>query len=226
MPADQSTTTSRRVGTLSDRAYKEVRDAILHGDLPTGSVLGETELAHRIGISRTPVRQALGRRLQEGLLEPGPRRQVTVRGFTPEHRAEILVLREAIEGIAIKRACEALEPEDIDYLRLLLIRQRRLARENRQDEFIEVDEELHLKIAEGARLPILLSFLSQLRGFVRVARIGVARPPAVLTQIVDEHERIVDALERRDAESALTALVEHLHKSDYGVGVPEPEPVA
>lgn len=222
MQANKTTSSTRRAGTLSDRAYKDLRDAIMRGDLPTGSVLGETELARRIGISRTPVRQALGRLLQEGLLELGPRRQVIVRGFTPEHRAEILVLREAIEAIAVKRACEAIEPEEIDYLRLLLIRQRRLARENRQDEFIDVDEEFHLKVAEGARLPILLSFLSQLRGFVRVARIGVARPPAVLNQIVDEHERIVDGLERRDADGALTALTEHLHKSDYAVREPEP----
>jgi DNA-binding GntR family transcriptional regulator len=226
MSADQLTTGSRRAGTLSDRAYTEVREAILRGEIPTGSVLGETELAHQIGISRTPVRHALGRLLQEGLLEPGPRRQVIVRGFTPQHRAEIRVLREAIEAIAVTRACEELAPEEIDYLRLLLIRQRRLARENRQDEFIEVDEELHLKIAEGARLPILLSFLSQLRGFVRVARIGVPRSPDVLKQIVDEHERIVDALERRDPDRALTALVEHLHKSDYDVLIPQTEPIS
>lgn len=204
-------------GTLADRAYEQVRDSILRGELPTGTVLAEVELANRVGSSRTPVRQALGRLLQEGLLELGPRRQVIVRGFTPEHRAEIVLLREAFESVAVRRACELMAGEDLDYLRLLLIRQRRVAREDRPDDFLDLDEEFHLQIALAAQLPILYSFLGQLRGFVRVARLGARRPPAAMAQIVDEHERIVDAIERRDADAALAALTAHLEKSDYDV---------
>jgi DNA-binding GntR family transcriptional regulator len=211
-----STTRPPRRGTLADRAYRSVRDAIMRGELPTGSALPETDLARRIGISRTPVRQALGRLLQEGLVEIGPRRQVIVRGFTPQHREEILVLREALESVAVRRACDVIDADDVDYLRLLLIRQRRAARENRHEDFLDLDEEFHLKIADGARLPILYSFLGQLRGFVRVARLGAVRPPAAMAQVVDEHERVVDAIERRDAEAALAALTDHLHRSDYG----------
>jgi DNA-binding GntR family transcriptional regulator len=204
-------------GRLTDRAYHYVREGIMRGDFPTGSVLAEGELARTLGSSRTPVRQALGRLLQEGLLEVGSRRQVTVRGFTPEHRAELLLLREALEGVAVRRACEVMELEDIDYLRLLMIRQRRAAKEGRNDDFLDLDEEFHLKIVEGARLPILYDFLGQLRGFVRVTRLGFRRPPSVLAQVTAEHERIVDALERRDVEAALAALAEHLYKSDYSI---------
>jgi DNA-binding GntR family transcriptional regulator len=153
--------------------------------------------------------------LQEGLLEVGPRRQVIVRGFTPAHRAEILLLREALEAVAVRRACEVMTLEEIDYLRLLLFRQRRAAREGRDDDFLDLDEEFHLKIGEGAQLPILRTFLDQLRGFVRVARIGAKRPPSVLAQVVKEHERLVDALERRDVDAALELLRLHLHRSDY-----------
>ena len=67
------------------------------------------------------------------------------------------------------------------------------------------------------RLPILHALLGQLRGFVRVARLGADRPPSVLAQVSAEHERIVDALERRDAEAALAALIEHLHTSNYAL---------
>jgi DNA-binding GntR family transcriptional regulator len=105
--------------------------------------------------------------------------------------------------------------EEIDYLRLLLFRQRRAAREGRDDDFLDLDEEFHLKIGEGAQLPILRTFLDQLRGFVRVARIGAKRPPSVLAQVVKEHERLVDALERRDVDAALELLRLHLHRSDY-----------
>jgi DNA-binding GntR family transcriptional regulator len=204
-------------GGLTDRAYHYVRKRIMCGDFPTGSVLAEGEIARALGSSRTPVRQALGRLLQEGLLEVGPRRQVTVRGFTSEHRAELLLLREALEGVAVRRACEVMELEDIDYLRVLLIRQRRAAREGRNEDYLDLDEEFHLKIVEGARLPILHDFLGHIRGFVRVTRLGSRRPPSVLAKVTAEHERIVDALERRDVEAALAALVEHLHMSDYSI---------
>lgn len=206
-----------RRGKLTEEAHRYLRDGIMRGEFPTGCVLAETEIARRLGSSRTPVRHALGLLLQEGLLEVGPRRQVIVRGFTPAHRAEILLLREALEAVAVRRACEVMTMEEIDYLRLLLFRQRRAAREGRDDDFLDLDEEFHLKIGEGAQLPILRTFLDQLRGFVRVARIGVRRPPSVLSQVVKEHERLVDALERRDVDKALSVLVRHLHRSDYAI---------
>ena len=204
-----------RRGRLTERAHRYLRDGIMRGEFPTGCVLAETDIARRLGSSRTPVRHALGLLLQEGLLEVGPRRQVIVRGFTPEHRAEILLLREALEAVAVRRACEVMALEDVDYLRLLLIRQRRAAREGRDDDFLDLDEEFHLKIGEGAQLPILRTFLDQLRGFVRVARLGARRSPSVLAQVVKEHEQLVDALERRDVEEALALLRLHLHRSDY-----------
>ncbi len=204
-------------GRLTERAYAFIRDGILRGQRPVGSVLAEVEIADVLGISRTPVRHALGLLLQEGLVEVGSRRQLVVRGFTTEHRAEILILREALEGVGVRRACEVMQIEDIDYLRLLLIRQRRAAEDGREDDFIDLDEEFHLRIAEGARLPILYGLLGQLRGFVRVVRLGSVRPPSVLAQVVSEHEEIVAALERRDPERALEALREHLYKSDYAI---------
>lgn len=204
-------------GRLTERAYQYLRDGIMRGDFPPGSILAEEEIAATLGTSRTPVRQALGLLLQEGFVEVGSRRQVVVRGFTPEHKAEILLLREALEAVAVRRACEVMQLEDIDQLHVLLRRMRRAAEDGREEDFVDLDEEFHLKIAEGAQLPILYSLLGQLRGFVRVARLGSRRPPAVLAQVVAEHEELVDALEQRDAETALNALVEHLHKSDYAI---------
>jgi GntR family transcriptional regulator, rspAB operon transcriptional repressor len=204
-------------GRLSERAYHYLRDGITRGDLAPGSVLAEEDVAATLGTSRTPVRQALGRLLQEGFVEVGSRRQVVVRGFTPEHKAELLILREALESVAVRRACEVMQLEDIDQLHVVLRRMRRAAEDGREEDFVDLDEEFHLEIAEGAQLPILYSLLGQLRGFVRVARLGSRRPPAVLKQVVREHEEIVEALEHRDAATALNALVEHLHKSDYAI---------
>ena len=202
-------------GKLTERAYNHIRDGILRGDLAVGSVLAEGEIAEALGHSRTPVRHALGLLLQEGLVEVGARRQLIVRGFTPEHRAELLTLREALETVAVQHACATMTIDEIDHLRLLLMRQRRAAAAEQEDEFIELDEEFHLRIAEGAGLPILVRFLGQLRGFVRVMRLGTVRHPRHLIQVIAEHEAIVDALEERDEQAAAAALSHHLHTSDY-----------
>ena len=72
-------------------------------------MLAESDLAAELKISRTPVRQALGLLLQEGLVEVGARRQLIVRGFSDEHRREILLLREALEGTAVRHAADVID---------------------------------------------------------------------------------------------------------------------
>jgi DNA-binding GntR family transcriptional regulator len=203
---------------LADTAYTRLRDGILRGDPPPGSILDQRQLAETLDSSRTPVREALRRLLQEGLVELGSRRQVIVRDFTPKHRREIQYLRGALEPVAVRRACEVMEIDDLDQLRLDLMKQLRAARAGSNEEFLDLDERFHLRIADGAQLPILRAFLGQLGGFVRVATLGAKRPPEVLRQIVGEHERIVDAIEARDAGAAVAALEDHLSRADYPSG--------
>jgi DNA-binding GntR family transcriptional regulator len=138
-----------------------------------------------------------------------------VRGFTPDHRREIAELREALEVIAVRHACSVVSDDDLDQLRLLVLRQRRAAAASDQEAFLELDESFHLKIAEAANLPILYGLLSQLRGFVRVARLDVQRPATVLAEVTDEHDSIIDALEVHDADAAVDALLAHLNKKEY-----------
>ena len=206
---------SARRKSLTDRAYEHVRGQILQGLLPVGAVLAEASLAEELGISKTPVRQALQLLRTEGLLEVGPRRQLVVRGFSPAHRNEILRIREALEEIAVETACREMALEQIDLLRLLLLRQKRAADAHDEQEFLRLDEEFHIMIAKQANLPIVARLLEQMRGFARLMRLGQTQPPEHLQDIHVEHTRIVDALEQRDVAAALAALQEHLHHWDY-----------
>lgn len=201
--------------TLAEFAYDRLRGEIVSGDLPVGSVVAEGTVAEKLGISKTPVRQALQSLRRDGLLELGPRRQLIVRGFTGEHRREILDVRIALESLSVRRACERMTIEQIDHLRLLLIQQRRAVDAGDEDRFIELDEQFHLHIAAAAGLPIVERFLNQLRGFVRVMRLGTTRPPGHLQEVLAEHERIVDLLEARRPAPAERALREHLEHADY-----------
>ena len=133
----------RRRPSLTDKAYDHVRGAILHGEIPVGTVLAEATIADTLGISKTPVRQALQLLRTEGLLEVGPRRQLVVRGFTVAHRNEVLRIREALENIAVETACREMSLEDIDMLRLILMRQRRAADAYDEEGFLRLDEAYH-----------------------------------------------------------------------------------
>jgi DNA-binding GntR family transcriptional regulator len=148
----------------SQRAYDYVRSRILSGEFATGVAISDVELAATLGMSKTPIRQALRLLEQEGLLERGPRRQLVVRGFSPEYRQEVLDVREALERIAIRGACRVMPIDEIDLLRVGLLRQRRAAEAGDEAAFIELDEEFHLMIARGAGLQLVYKLLSQLRG--------------------------------------------------------------
>ena len=205
----------RQASTLTQRTYEQMRARIIGGRYPAGTVLGEGRLAADLGVSKTPVRHALNRLRQEGFLVPGPRRQLVVADLSPERRAEIRDVRKALETIAVRTACEVASIDDVDYLRLLLIRQRRAADAHAEDDFIELDEELHLAIAAAAHLPVVERMLTTIKGFVRVMRLGTARSRDHLYNVLAEHEAIVDAIERRDSEAAVAALMLHLERADY-----------
>jgi DNA-binding GntR family transcriptional regulator len=178
-------------------------------------VIAETRLADELGISKTPVRQALQLLRTEGLLETGPRRQLVVRGFSADHRNEVLRVREALEEIAVETACRVMSLDQIDQLQLNLLRQRRAVEANDEEAFLVLDEEFHVRIASGANLPIVAQLLEQMRGFARLMRLGRRQPPEHLQDILVEHARILDAIEKRDVDAALSALHDHLHHWDY-----------
>jgi DNA-binding GntR family transcriptional regulator len=202
-------------GRLSSEAYEQVRSQILHRQLPPGTVLSEAALAASLGMSKTPIRHALLALQQEGLLELGPRRQLLVRGLPGARRQELREVREALEGLAITYACRDISDDDLDLLRTLLRRQRRAAEAGREDEFIELDEELHLTLASRAGLDLVPRLLRQLGGFVRLMQHNTRRDDGYMLRVVSEHDHIVDSVEARDEQAALAALRAHLRTSEY-----------
>ena len=105
--------------------------------------------------------------------------------------------------------------DDLDHLRTLLRRQRRFAEAGEDDDFVDCDEEMHIAISARSGLQLVPQFLNQLRGFVRLMQMRARRDPGHLFRVLEEHVRLVDAIEQRDEEGALAALADHLHTSEY-----------
>lgn len=202
-------------GSRSERAYEHIRTGILRGTRAPGSLVSDAEVAADLGMSNTPVREALKQLEHEGLLERGARRQLFVRELPEGYRDEIIDVREALGAITVRRACRALSPDDVDLLRLSLLKQKRAAETGDEERFSELDEDFHLTLTRLAGLPIVVQFLRQIRGFVRLMRLGTERREGYLLEVLAEHEAIVDAIERRDEEAAVAAFSEHVRTTDY-----------
>ena len=210
-----STSAPAGSGRLAALAYEHLRGEILRQHLRAGTVLNEGSIADTLGMSKTPVRHALHALRHEGLLEAGPRRQLVVRSLSPVQRAELVAVREALERIAVASACQNMGDDDFDHLRTLLRRQRRYAEAGQEDDFVDCDEEMHIAIAKRSGLYLVPQFLGQLRGFVRLMQMTARRDPGHRFQVIEEHIRLVDAIEARDQDEALAALASHLQRSDY-----------
>jgi DNA-binding GntR family transcriptional regulator len=191
-------------------AYAVLRAGIIRRLLPPGTRLVEGDLGEALGISRTPIRSALQSLLEEGLLETGAKRQLFVRELDASERREIRLLREALERVAVVEAATALDVDEIDQLRLLLIKQRRAASASDVERFMDLDDQFHLAIARGARLPLLERFLGQIRAWVRLTGIHALDHGDRLERVLAEHDDIVEALDAGDGERALAALDRHL----------------
>jgi DNA-binding GntR family transcriptional regulator len=208
-------------GRASQRAYDYLRSGIIDGNIKTGTVLAEGDVAERLQISRTPVRQALRLLLQEDLVEVGSRRQIVVRGVSPERRREVFLIRDSLERIAVHEAAERMAIEEIDQLRLLLIRQRRAADAPDAKAFVGLDEEFHQRIAMGGELTVLVKFLAQLRAFTRLMGLHAIAIEGRMDIVLQEHEAIVDALEARDAPKSVEAIVDHLRTTQHALELAE-----
>ena len=199
--------------TKAGRVHEALRAAILSGALAAGEAVDEVATAAEHEVSRTPVREALRALTSEGLLVPGPRRQLRVVDVSPEHRREVTSLRVALETTAAEQACARRTADDVDRLRLLVARQRRAAKGGDALTFLEADEAFHRALAEVAAMPTLMLLLDQLGAFVRLARLGQPSPSRHMLGLTREHDHLLDLLEEGDGDTLAATLAEHIRST-------------
>lgn len=199
--------------TKASRVHDALRAAILSGTLAAGETVDEVATASLHEVSRTPVREALRALTSEGLLVPGPRRQLQVVDVSPEHRLEVTSLRVALETTAAEQACTRRTPDDVDRLRLLVARQRREAKGGDALAFLEADEAFHRALAEVAGMPTLMLLLDQLGAFVRLGRLGQPTPRTHMLALTREHDHLLDLLEDGDGDALAAKLGQHIRST-------------
>jgi GntR family transcriptional regulator of vanillate catabolism len=209
----------RQVDSQSDRVVLALRELVLQGHFPAGSRVTELALAAELGASRTPVRHALARLAEEGLLEVLPAGGFRVRGFTLDEVWDAIELRGILEGSAARLAAERLsDPEDLTSLRKLLaaISQTLPVDVDRFAIYLQQNDQFHREIWRLSRSRVLMQAIEN------VVRLPFAAPSAlvfsqaesiearhVATVAQEQHRAIVEAIERRAGARAEALAREH-----------------
>ena len=197
--------------SAAERAYDYVKARLLDGRFPGGTLLSENELAQRLGVSRTPVRQAFVQLEAEELLELYPRRGALVVPISASEADDVLEARQLIEEHAVRRVEPS--PALLAELREAIAEQESTLDASGKG-FGFADRRFHHAIVEAAGNGLLTRQYEQLRDrHQRIAATAVARDPARLPRFIAEHREIVAALERGDPEAAAKLMGEHLQSA-------------
>ncbi|MFG2886733.1 GntR family transcriptional regulator [Streptomyces sp. NPDC048297] len=207
--------------SLSDQAYQALRAAIVQGDLPWGEKITERGLADRLGVSPTPVREALRRLEQEQLVERTGPRSLRVASVSPLARSEGGAIEAALEGVAARFAAQKATDEQLQRMQRLLDAADRAARVLRADHdagrepsaehterIFNAVRDFHREVEAAASNAQLTRALDQFRAFSRSQRLSIATAQisagrtAGQEQRYHQHHKLLDALRARDAERA------------------------
>ena len=197
-------------GAAREQVYAVLREAIISAELEPGRRLSENELADMLGVSRTPVREALARLRDERLVAIVPQLGTFVTLISPDAVADAAFVREALECSAIRLVSEPVEPRALEELQANLAAQERSAERGDTEAFDGLDAALHRMLCELSGHEIAWTLSRRANGHLdRVRRLSLPEP-GYLSEMVAEHKQVVAAVADGDAERAERALRHHL----------------
>lgn len=203
-----------RTKSLKEKAYDILKELILTGRLEQGRLHNEKRLAEVLGVSRTPVREALLELSREGMVSFVPSKGVKVRKITVTQVQEVFELRRIIEGYIIKTIAKGLTPADLSKIEKIISKQERLASRDEEVAFIETDKEFHLFMASKMGSQQIQTILQNLRDQIHLMGIRAIKDQSRSLQVLKEHHRIFAALKKRDAKKAHDELMRHLDNTE------------
>ena len=196
---------------LRDVVFNTLRDAILTGKLVPGERLMENQLAEKLGVSRTPVREALRMLELENLVELVPRKGAQVLDMSEKDITNILEVRSALEGLATSLACKKMSKEDLQQLKNLEVAFEKAVADNDVEHFVDIDEDFHDLIFAATENDKLISIFRNLRIQLYRYRMAQAKNNETsMSTIVAHHRSIIRAIENHDAEEGASIAQGHI----------------
>ena len=195
---------------LRDVVFNTLRQAILRGELKPGERLMEIALAEKLGVSRTPIREAMRKLELEGLVVMIPRRGAQVANITEKDLNDVLEVRIALENVAIEKACTRMSEEDMGRLWLAAKEFERTMAEGNLVRLAEADVEFHEIIYRASDNKRLNQVLNNLREQIYRYRVEYLKEEETRNVLVKEHEELTKAIRERDVKKAQEISFRHI----------------
>ena len=199
---------------LRDTVCETLRDAIRRGILEPGERLMEVQLAEELGISRTPVREAIRKLEQEGYVIMMPRRGTYVSSVSVNDIKEIFEIRSALESLSTGLAARRIEPDELEKLRALLTEIEGHIQRKDIDKIVETDIEFHGLLYQVSRNERLVTIISNLKEQLARFRTLSMSYPGRLQETLEEHRAMVEAIAANDVEAARDAAERHMERAE------------
>ncbi|MBQ8663610.1 MAG: GntR family transcriptional regulator [Eubacterium sp.] len=202
---------------LRDVVFQTLRSAILRGDLKPGERLMELQLASKLGVSRTPIREAIRMLEQEGLAITIPRRGAEVAKMTEKDMGDTLQIRRALEELAVVLVCDKITEEDVAELRAAMKHFEEMTKQDNVVDLAKADVALHETVYRIADNPKLVQLLGDIREQMFRYRAEYLKDRSIYPILIQEHRDMVDALEKRNKDLVVKITMKHLYNQEEGM---------
>lgn len=202
---------------LRDVVFNTLRRAILKGELEPGERLMEIALANKLGVSRTPIREAIRKLELEGLVVMIPRKGAEVARITEKDLRDVLEVRTSLEKLAIELACDRITEEDVVDLKQACKAFEESFGKDDLTTIAEKDVAFHDIIFRATKNARLIQILNNLREQMYRYRLEYLKDTQSHSRLVDEHQRIVSAIIEKNKEEAVRLIQEHIYIQELTV---------
>lgn len=202
---------------LREVIFNTIREAIIIGELKPGERLMEVQLAEKMGVSRTPVREAIRKLELEGLVEMLPRKGARVANLSEKDIMDVLEVRSTLDGLASSLSALRITDDEIKELKHILAQFITCVEKNNLQGSIRKDVEFHDVIYRSSRNDKLIQISNNLREQVQRYRVIYMKDYSSSSELVKEHTEILDAISRRDPDAAMKVARLHIKKQEESI---------
>lgn len=202
---------------LRDVVFNTLREAILKGELKPGERLMELQLASKLGVSRTPIREAIRMLEQEGLAVTVPRKGAEVARMTEKDMEDVLQIREVLDELAVCIACEQMSQEELKELQYYMHEVEKYTKTGDVTKIAEADVRFHDIIYHATGNPKLVNILSNLREQMYRYRVEYLKEESSYPMLLKEHREIVEGLMEKNKHKVTSAMQRHVENQAVAV---------
>lgn len=202
---------------LREVVFEALREAIIQGRLKPGERLMEIQLAEELGVSRTPVREAIRKLELEGFVAMIPRKGAYVAGITVKDIVDVFEVRAALEALAAGLAAERITEEELEELERSVLMIAEATQTKNIDTIVERDTSFHELIYRASRNQRLIQIVTHLQEQIQRFRTVSLSQPGRTKVAVEEHKKIVEAISARNVELAQQLAREHIENAEQSL---------